>query len=104
MCFQILNFSFAETPEDLQISLDILQDYCQKWKLKVNIDKVKVMVLSKGGHFRQNLSFKYGNVGLEYVSKYTYMYLGYFLRLGVHLYFGMHHSSGHVVCLFCWVP
>lgn len=29
---------FAETPEDLQSSLDILYDYCQKWKLKVNID------------------------------------------------------------------
>ena len=64
---------FAETSEDLQSSLDILYDYCHKWKLKVNIDKSKVMVFRKGGHLRQNLSFKCGHVDLEIVSKYNYL-------------------------------
>ena len=31
------------------------------------------MVFSKGGHLRQNLSFKYSHVDLEIVSKYTYL-------------------------------
>ena len=74
---------FADTPEDLQFSLDILYDYCQKWKLKVNIDKSKAMVFRKGGRLRQNLLFKYGHVDLEIVSK--YIYLGIVLRLVVHL-------------------
>ena len=60
---------FAETSEDLQSSLDISYDYYQKWKLKVNIDKSKVMVFRKGGHLRQNLSFTCDHV----VSKYTYL-------------------------------
>ena len=34
---------FSNTSEGLQKGLDILSDYCQKWKLTVNIDKTKVM-------------------------------------------------------------
>ena len=64
---------FAESADDLQNGLDILYDYCQKWKLKVNTDKSKVMIFKKGGQLRRNLSFKYGNHELEIVSKYTYL-------------------------------
>ena len=33
----------AETPEDLQKQLNIFHDYCLAWKLKVNIDKTKIV-------------------------------------------------------------
>ena len=59
---------FAESADDLHNSLDILCDYCQNWKLKVNIDKSMVITLKKGGQLRRNLS-KYGNHELEIVSK-----------------------------------
>jgi len=35
---------FADNAEDLQHDLNVLHEYCQKWKLTVNIMKTKVMV------------------------------------------------------------
>ena len=40
---------FSDSPEGLQKSLDILFEYCNKWKLTANIDKSKVMIFIKGG-------------------------------------------------------
>ena len=44
---------FSNTSEGLQKGLDILSDYCQKWKLTVNIDKTKVMVFEKGVFYQE---------------------------------------------------
>ena len=46
---------FSETDEGLQSGLDILYKYCQTWKLKVNINKTKVIVFRKGGLLPQNI-------------------------------------------------
>ena len=54
-------------------SLDILFEYCYKWKLTVNIDKSKVMIFRKGGRISDDLSFIYGDMEMEIVSKYTYL-------------------------------
>ena len=35
---------FANNSEQLQGSLNLLSDYCSRWKLTVNVDKTKVMV------------------------------------------------------------
>ena len=40
---------FSETREDLQHGIDILYDYCKRWRLEVNIQKTKIVVFSKGG-------------------------------------------------------
>lgn len=64
---------FSDSPEGLQKGLDILYDYCKKWKLSVNIDKSKIMIFRKGGRIRGNLSFKYGDIELEIVPKFTYL-------------------------------
>ncbi len=40
---------FSESAEGLQNGLNILFDYCQKWKLIVNTDKTKIMIFRKGG-------------------------------------------------------
>ena len=40
---------FANEKENLQLSLNILENYCKRWKLKVNTQKTKVMVFRKGG-------------------------------------------------------
>jgi len=34
----------AETETDLQTGLNILKDYCLKWRLTVNINKTKIMI------------------------------------------------------------
>jgi hypothetical protein len=38
----------AESAEELQSELNYFYEYCEKWNLKVNINKSKVMVFSKG--------------------------------------------------------
>lgn len=38
---------FGSSQEDLQNSLNLLYEYCQKWGLVVNTDKTKVLILEK---------------------------------------------------------
>ena len=40
---------FAQSSEELQNSLNVLHDYCQRWKLRVNVSKTKAMIFRKGG-------------------------------------------------------
>ena len=39
---------FADTAEGLQKGLDILESYCNRWKITVNIEKTKLWCLGKG--------------------------------------------------------
>ena len=44
---------FANNPEKLQNGLDLLYDFCSKWKLTININKTKIMmnmIFSKHTH------------------------------------------------------
>ena len=52
--------------------LDVLCDYCQRWKLTVNTDKTKVMIFRKGGNLPRNLSFSYQGSNIEIVNKFVY--------------------------------
>ena len=38
----------AESPSQFLKALDALNYYCNKWELKVNVDKTKAMIFSKG--------------------------------------------------------
>jgi hypothetical protein len=38
----------AESPEELQTLLDTFDDYYTIWNLKVNVDKTKIMIFSRG--------------------------------------------------------
>ena len=40
---------FSETEDGLQSGLNVLHDYCQKWKLTVNTQKTKIVIFRKGG-------------------------------------------------------
>ena len=35
---------FAENPNDLQHLLNVFYEYCEKWRLKVNVEKTKIMI------------------------------------------------------------
>ena len=39
---------FSESAAGLQTSLNNLQVYCEKWNLKVNVTKTKVVIYKKG--------------------------------------------------------
>ena len=39
----------SESKEGLQEHLNILADYCEEWKLRVNIDQTKIIIFNMGG-------------------------------------------------------
>jgi hypothetical protein len=55
----------------LQNSLDKLGHYCEKWNLKLNVDKTKVMIMSKGYASLKNI--KINGEALECVKFYKYL-------------------------------
>ena len=52
---------FSSTREGLQMGLDVLHDYCTKWRLIINTDKTKVMVFRKGGILSKDDHWFYGD-------------------------------------------
>ena len=64
---------FADSKESLQIGLDLLKSYCDRWKLKVNVNKTKVMIFHRGGNPYPNTMFMYGENEVEIVRKFTYL-------------------------------
>ena len=63
----------GKTPEDLQKALSVLEEYCMRWKLKVNTDKTKIMIFRKGGRIPNNINFIYKNESIEIVNKFCYL-------------------------------
>ena len=64
---------FGNSAEQLQDSLNLLSNYCKRWKLTVNINKTKVMVFRKGGALPRNLTFLYNGNELEIVRNFKYL-------------------------------
>ena len=64
---------FANSADELQYNLDILGEYCKQWKLKVNINKTKVLIFRKGGRVPRNLEFLYDDAAIEIVNQFTYL-------------------------------
>ena len=56
----------------LQALLDMLGEYCGKWRMEVNIEKTKAMKFSGNGH-KCKSTFLYNWKTLENVSKYKYL-------------------------------
>ena len=61
----------AESGADLQNQLDWFCEYCKQWKLKVNIDKTKVMVFSNGR--MPKCRFKLESQNIEIVKEFVYL-------------------------------
>lgn len=81
----------SESKEGLQSCLDSLQVYCDYWKLKINIDKTKVMIFSAGKIKTENIKFKLNDTVIEIVDKYKYLgillsYNGNFKHAADHMY------------------
>ena len=64
---------FGKTPDELQKSPDILEAYCDRWRLTVNIAKTKVLVFRSGGRLPLNLIFTFKGSNIEIVSKFCYL-------------------------------
>ena len=63
----------AEGPNELQLALDALSEYCQRWKLKINISKTKIIRFSKGKPKKTIQTFYLNNEIVELVESYVYL-------------------------------
>ena len=63
----------SDTEEGLQKLIDKLGDYCEKWRLEINVKKTKTMVFNRGNKLAK-CCIKYNNKILENVK--TFKYLG----------------------------
>lgn len=64
----------ASTKEKLQMELDVLRKYCQKWRLSVNVSKTKSMVFKRNAQCRHtDISVKFGDMLVEQVKSYKYL-------------------------------
>ena len=68
---------FANSKEELPLSLDALYEYCQRWELIVYINKTKVMVFRVSSRLTALTHFYYNNEELEIVGKFTYLGIVY---------------------------
>ena len=70
----------AESSSNLQTLLDRLYLYCDTWKMKVNVDKTKRIVFSKG-RLPRNLIFNSNRTNIEIVKDFNYLGI-YFSQTG----------------------
>ena len=64
---------FANSPEELQLELELLSDYCKRWKLTINVSKTKVLIFRNGGMLPGDMSFNYNGTPLEIVKSFKYL-------------------------------
>ncbi len=64
---------FSESKEGMQKALDVFQNYCDKWKLSVNLTKTKVIVFSKRKSRQRALNFTLNGAELDIVDSLTYL-------------------------------
>ena len=63
----------ADNESDLQELLDILYDWCAKWRLSLNRDKTQIVHFRPSGQNMSKFVFLYGRDTLRTVSKYKYL-------------------------------
>ena len=68
---------FADSADELQSLLEILQNYCQRWRLTVNTSKTKIVVFRKGGRVPGDLNFTFNGENIEIVKQFSYLGIVY---------------------------
>ncbi|XP_071141695.1 uncharacterized protein [Mytilus edulis] len=63
----------TENERGMHAVLDVLNKWCEKWRLNVNSAKSSVMHFRKGRIPRTSLTFKIGNEQLQIVEQYKYL-------------------------------
>ena len=63
----------ANSAINLQKGLNELESYCNKWKLKINNDKTKIMIFANRKVKKEQYNFKLGEDKLEIVDSFKYL-------------------------------
>ena len=61
----------------LQKTLDCLLQFCQRWNLKLNINKTKVIIFNKSGKILKGFTFSYDRQIVEIVNEYKYLCINF---------------------------
>ena len=64
---------FSDSTDGLQEGFNILSEYCDRWKLKVNLSKTKVMIFRKCGRLSKDLGFRYKGMEIAIVHQFSYL-------------------------------
>ncbi len=63
----------SESEEDLQCMLNGLMNWCKKWRMKINVNKSKVVHYRTKGSAATDVKFKLDNCEVEVVKQYKYL-------------------------------
>ncbi len=63
----------CESKSNVNQTLTSFHKYCSEWKLKVNCNKTKIMVISRGQMQTRNFNFNLGGEEIEAVSDHEYL-------------------------------
>jgi hypothetical protein len=63
---------FSDTPVGLQDEIDTLRHYCNRWKLRLNLEKSRIVVFRKGNRV-PNIQWYYGDTEIKVCSKIRYL-------------------------------
>ena len=74
----------SDTISGLQKELNILNNYCQTYKLKVNVEKTKVLVFKKGGQLSRREKWYFDGNQLEVVNSFSYVGVDFTNRLSLY--------------------
>ena len=64
---------FSETVTELQRLINKLAEYCDRWRLTINLLKTKIIVFRNGGPVREYERWKFKDSNLEVVTCYKYL-------------------------------
>lgn len=64
---------FAETIESLQLMINRLDDYLERWNLKINLEKSKIVIFRNGGRLAKKERWFYRGQLIEIVNEYKYL-------------------------------
>ena len=72
---------FSDTVTNLQSRVRHLEAFCNKWKLKVNVEKSKIIVFRNGGYLRQSEKYWFEGNPIEVATYFSYLGLLFSSRL-----------------------
>ena len=73
----------SDTVNGLQSQLNILADFCETYKLKVNESKTKIVAFKKGGRLSRHEKWTYMHHNVEVVNRFCYVGLTFTRQLSL---------------------
>lgn len=63
----------ADTVIEMQKKIKVLEEYCIKWKMQVNLTKSKIVVFRNGGYLKESEKWFFMNTKVDAVTYYNYL-------------------------------